>query len=595
MNSATQTTNHMSSVACYRVSLVLAVWMTTLIPVRGEQAKLPSLEEMLSDAVFVDWVQTEKVSKCVECHLLPRPFTEPSLFSRRQEMMHWVLKDKHAIARIRVVPLRNRDLKITAQRLQARKRKGVEQAVERLDKDFYRIDESKIDRNTISREWIGLSNVLSRRICDKLWPNESVDTEAGYDNFRQQCLNCHGGSHQDASAFDRLNLDTSGTAQIGIDCLYCHQEGSSNEWIAQHNDPKWRTRPPAEKTGLGMRDLVNVPNQARLCFDCHIGNRKRGLFVTHEMYAAGHPPLPPIELQTFCEQMPQHWQTPRELYQSLKGYEKRDEYFAVNYPGITKAVSPEQIFWNARKVLIGGLQAKQHILNLLVDSATPQRWADYSLYDCAACHHSLRSGSLRQHRYVTPEVSLAPGRPRPHEWTRPLLRVANHTNQANGSQPTQGLHDQLMKCFNDRPFGDAARTASAAQQWSRQLGEVIVQAQSTVVVAEHARQLLEQLSATPWESLVTYDAARQLVWAIQIIGGELTEMDHPLSPAAMDAIANLGNRNLSGVRASLPAGRAEFIYPESLAADVNARAGYDPQRFINVLAELRESLAADDY
>ncbi len=39
--------------------------------------------------------------------------------------------------------------------------------------------------------------------------------------------------------------------------------------------------------------------------------------MTHEMYAAGHPPLPSVELQTFCEEMPQHWQTPRELYDSL--------------------------------------------------------------------------------------------------------------------------------------------------------------------------------------------------------------------------------------------------------------------------------------
>ena len=34
--------------------------------------------------------------------------------------------------------------------------------------------------------------------------------------------------------------------------------------------------------------------------------------VTHEMYAAGHPPLPGFEIATFCSQMPPHWESAAE-------------------------------------------------------------------------------------------------------------------------------------------------------------------------------------------------------------------------------------------------------------------------------------------
>jgi hypothetical protein len=32
------------------------------------------------------------------------------------------------------------------------------------------------------------------------------------------------------------------------------------------------------------------------CTSCHVGREADGRFVTHEMYAAGHPPLPPLEI-----------------------------------------------------------------------------------------------------------------------------------------------------------------------------------------------------------------------------------------------------------------------------------------------------------
>ena len=56
-----------------------------------------------------------------------------------------------------------------------------------------------------------------------------------------------------------------------------------------------------------MIDVRNPVRRAEQCFSCHIGNVEEGKLVTHAMYAAGHPPLPSIEIESFAKQMPRHW------------------------------------------------------------------------------------------------------------------------------------------------------------------------------------------------------------------------------------------------------------------------------------------------
>src|SRR5213076_1317723 len=50
--------------------------------------------------------------------------------------------------------------------------------------------------------------------------------------------------------------------------------------------------------------------RGQFCATCHVGSAADGRVVTHEMYAAGHPPLPPFELGTFMECQPKHWGYP---------------------------------------------------------------------------------------------------------------------------------------------------------------------------------------------------------------------------------------------------------------------------------------------
>ncbi|KAA5543730.1 hypothetical protein FYK55_11115 [Roseiconus nitratireducens] len=550
------------------------------------------LEDRLSDPVYMTWVSYPLVGECVRCHVDGPGEGEIAggkltSFVRRQEMMYWLERDKHAIARRRIEPLKPEDREAEAIQLAEWLSEKQAQAVRAFAGQSRQLDPSKLgfDKAAI-RQWFGTSNQLSRRICDKLYGVDQVDTPEGYNRFRQDCLTCHGGHQPGAGGFER---DASPEqTQLGIDCLHCHQNGDRDAWALLHQRPDdWRLKPPAEKQSLGMKDLVSTSNQAALCFDCHIGNRDKHMFVTHSMYAAGHPPLPSIELQTFCDQMPQHWQTPAQLYRSLAASPDRSAYFALNYPKLTDSLPIEQNHWATRKVLIGALQAKGRQLDLLLESTAADRWADYALYDCAACHHELKSDSARQRRMLdSPGFRDAPGRPRPHEWPLPLLTVAYQVAGPERFSQAINREHQLERCFADRPFGnpDAVREQAAALR--DQVDQLIAAAEARPIDGNLARRVLASLAATPAAALVTYDSARQIAWAMQSIAGELANFQ-PDAAALLEQVRRLGDASVTGVDASLPSGRSQFIYPDSLKADLKRRADYDPNRFVTELRNLR--------
>jgi hypothetical protein len=63
----------------------------------------------------------------------------------------------------------------------------------------------------------------------------------------------------------------------------------------------------------GERDMRDPAARAERCAACHVGNAAEGRFVTHAMYAAGHPPLPPLEVMTFSRDPPMHTTYARDL------------------------------------------------------------------------------------------------------------------------------------------------------------------------------------------------------------------------------------------------------------------------------------------
>ncbi len=120
-----------------------------------------------------------------------------------------------------------------------------------------------------------------------------------------------------------------------------------------------------------MRDLTPARQQAQLCLDCHVGNIEKGMFVTHDMYAAGHPPLPAVELRTLIEEMPRHWQSPKDLL--AEGFHKTPSgqaYFTANYGVTVEGESARTATWDVQTIAVGALVAEQKWIDMLVSPNT---------------------------------------------------------------------------------------------------------------------------------------------------------------------------------------------------------------------------------
>ncbi len=178
--------------------------------------------------------------------------------------------------------------------------------------------------------------------------------------------------------------------------------------------------------------------------------------MTHEMYAAGHPPLPGFEAAAFSEQMPRHWQYLREKDPKVRaelGY-KDDEQ--------------EQ----TQLILVGAAVALRETMALLEAQAKKCRTAkdddgkvlDLSNFDCYACHHDLKTPSWRQKRGYAGKPGRVPMRP----WSTELVKlgiVASAKNPELAKSTFDDFHAKMRmvhKAFDARPYGDPEKIESAA-------------------------------------------------------------------------------------------------------------------------------------
>ncbi len=359
----------------------------------------------------------------------------------------------------------------------------------------------------------------------------------------KSCLACHGVDTVGAA------VHRSFKAEEGVTCAVCH--GPYKEWVDKHGGidrEEWRNykREDKERT-FGMTDLWDPVRRTQLCASCHVGNRAEGKFVTHAMYAAGHPPLPSFEVATFSDAMPRHWQ-----------------YLSEKPPEAQKLLSYDP----ARRersalVAVGGLVTFREAMRLLAADARVAAEAgtglDLAHFDCTACHHDLRSPSWRQRR----GFGAAPGRPRAHEWPAALL---GDTDLGLG---------ELRRAFGARPLGDPKAVAVAAEKLAAWADAAA--ARKGALTTDEARRLLRDLATPPPGQVDDYDSARQRAWALRVVDLELDPAGSPRRPT----IASLTKE----LRLDLPSGRARQIL-EELPEALRARADYDPQVFRKRLAEI---------
>lgn len=355
------------------------------------------------------------------------------------------------------------------------------------------------------------------------------------------CLACH----TSYSKSGLVDLEKHGTVQdqqelrFGVSCEGCHGPAGGNSamklsgWRVRHFDemhaskaedePRWRFLSPGVKLSrYGYWDVRSPVARARICVSCHIGNAEAGRVLTHEMYAAGHPPLPGFEIESFTEQMPRHWTTveekkPAALRQAfLKQTE--DKLFK---DGFYRSGDLHR----TRSMLVTAVVSLAKSLELTAELCdAPGAWPELAQFECYACHHDLRDPAWRQKR--KPPGGL-PGRPALREWTTVLARVALGDTAVVGK--FEGNWTRVQETLRKRPFGQKEDLGSQARSTASWLMIQAKTLEGTRLDRAAGRRMLLKIARIGAEQPLDFDSARQLVWACRVIDGELG--DQGLGPA----------------------------------------------------------------
>lgn len=415
---------------------------------------------------------------------------------------------------------------------------------------------------------------------------------------KKECLTCHTVWFDEKPTVQKamdFNRDE------GVSCVVCHgpdvvalpAQGQllTLGWLDYHASQNqkvrdvWRKLPRQDKQiQYGMFDLWDPVKRTQLCASCHIGSVEQGKVVTHEMYAAGHPPLPSFEVVTFCNQMPRHWQYLRE-----KDKQVRD---------LVMKFSPSEVELEQTHLLaIGGLIAFREYMQLLAGQAAKD-WPELANYSCYACHHELKSKSWRQERGYAGK----PGRPAMREWPSALVELGL-LHAARSSEEVARLLGEwqtgltaLQASFDSQPFGDRAKIKQRADEMTKWIDTQVKRIQERIGKDEKdggydtkasAALLMALINSPAKGPLLDFDSARQRTWAWQTLYLEVNSRPESNSQKAMETTpawkaldAYLG--------LTLPPGKTSLEISFAPALD---RVGqYDPREFLQRLNAVLKQL-----
>jgi hypothetical protein len=365
-----------------------------------------------------------------------------------------------------------------------------------------------------------------------------------------QCLTCHAIDTAPGLPLAQKKFEHFETSE-GITCNACH--GLRKPWQMAHYEEKaktipWRLFDPAKKQEAGLRNLRDPAVKAAFCASCHVGSAAEGRVVTHEMYAAGHPPLPPFELGTFMDCQPKHWGYPTDpelKYFTPEGAaafaEKAGKSLPDNWTwGLYRFHPPAAEVYLARSVAAGAVAALQAEMRMIAADAAGAggpgyEGVDYARFDCYACHHDLQVPSARQARGYEGK----PGRPPLKAWIAALPGVV--ADHAAGLPPlaatAKDFHAKwaaVRTAALARPFGDPVPLKAAADDMAKWCGEFLAKSDADgkpLYTDAEAKKLLAAIGAAATSPKWTADpeAAMHLTWAYLSLRGSMK--DPPPGPA----------------------------------------------------------------
>jgi hypothetical protein len=310
--------------------------------------------------------------------------------------------------------------------------------------------------------------------------------------------------------------------RFGVSCEACH--GIVQEkWALKHAVPTWRDVHPAEKLKSGQIDLRDPVVRSQRCSSCHIGSAKENKIVTHEMYAAGHPPLPPLEMGAFAKEQPYHFyhRDGNEYFKEelQKKDNKKSVYDRFHY---REGESTE-----ARMLAHGSIVGLQSSLEMYAAETGKNKdgLLDFAHFDCASCHHDLKNPGERQTR-----PGGITGRPPMKTQTDLLEAVVKHAADPTGKgtedpkwvKHRNDLDTQLMElktAFTARPFGDNKLVGDASKKLLATTNDILKNLEAIEYSDAAVKQLItvikDQLTAKSTKGdYVEAESASQLSWAL---------------------------------------------------------------------------------
>jgi hypothetical protein len=367
------------------------------------------------------------------------------------------------------------------------------------------------------RAFAALTSEVGRRMSERLWGSPEAAAA------KADCLVCHATDFRPKADLTDSTVDKPGTpgrfgCEQGVNCQSCHGPGLE-AWRAGHQDLEWRKMTPAQKQVQGLVNLRDPAVRAEKCASCHVGSAAEHKFVTHAMYAAGHPPLPAFELATFSRDEPRHWRQPAAV-EHILGLPPAQAKELFSYrPGEVEA---------ARLAAVGAVTALRETAKLAA-TAPDNQPLDFAHFNCSACHHELVVPSDRQKN----GFPGAAGRPVPTTWpvwaTRAVLRHESARGAGDGFAPA---YEAWRKAFDAAPFGDRDKVKAAAAGLEAACAGLLKTLDGATFDEKSARSLITALTAEASETggrrdYLDADGAGQLARAVACI---MLELRNPPKP-----------------------------------------------------------------
>lgn len=362
----------------------------------------------------------------------------------------------------------------------------------------------------------------NRRSATMLKLLREADPKASADD----CLSCHAAcvNPSEVAGGNRDDLQAK-----GVSCEICH--GAATAWLDIHwHLEKWRNNvdmTPKAKWAVGFVDLRDDVTRAKVCLSCHLGNPKEEVLegnvtlphrvVTHEMFAAGHPPVSGFEMETFAKAMPYHW--------TGKMPPQYAKYYGADRPGRLRST---------RAMVLAALVALRQYARLVGDDAARRPAVDLAAYDCAACHHELTTASWRQARGYG---GRAPGRPAVRSWPLALGIVASAACAEKGRAPlgTSGRLARAIGKFRNavaaKPFGEGIE--QAARDLEKEIATAIDDIDKQPFDQRRGLDFMRAIAENGASEPCDFETARQIAWCLRTVYSEIAKQMHD---ASVDAI-----------------------------------------------------------